>query len=992
MKKFLSYFVAALFCTSIQAQQLNESFEDEGFPPEDWEVNNSNTYGWKKGVKNGENCAMVSMSSYGGDNYLITPQLRPESGEKLHFNARIGENTSSGELRVEVSLSGTDLESFEVLETYYTSSKKGDAAHRISISDWSHFEIDLSAYKKQRIYIAFHATGEIGNGGLAIDEVSGVSMGGNADCENPYNIVMSELSANSVTFTWKGDADQFQYLLIEAGDDVNWAKGVKTSKKTVTLTDLYEETDYEFYVRSYCSASTQSLAPKNAFRTPCAAFNVPWLETFTRDETGSGFTSAAPDCWTIATPTDQISIVKDKTYDDEGNASTVQGEAHLQAYGGGPNSERIFAMPMFNAQLNKLEVAFDYKTSLGADYSGKLEVGYMTNPSKASTFVSLQTYEPTLTYKHVVCSLADLPASAKFIAFRFADGASDYTALAMDNFIVAEIGKSGEVDPSIEDIPDPSIWALSYCEAQFTWYSYDNSAFAIGLFDADAQALIAGITVTTGECDRFAYQDGIGFSEDDDYENHYYCSTKWILNVEEDAMQRGDSWSKCVRNIGTSTSPILGLNAGKYQVQVYALNQSESGYSRGELLATIPFELVEKKVTNLTAKVASDKKSATLTWDAPEFGQGERLYVRVWAGETVAYDNFDSRERPESPLTVDVVEGKTYAAIVQAVDKKNNPIGPEVACEFTVGTNKYEPKNPKAEVFGGDNVTFTWEAETMADFYDIVLYWESEYYTTLSVYSATKTTTMPKNGTWSWTVQPFTKGENDKYFPASNPVKGNDFTSKAADIPDDAIQLDVWAFEAAYLDKNSGYYQEGKNGWFLMFGTGEEGNQLPSVYLLVYTNKEGAVSGVYNVARGNIDLESCYIDVTGKQADAVLATDADIRLQFDGYDEEKAESGYRYGYYTGQFRLVGNDGKTYVAKFMELFCNSYNFSSMSTGILDHKGMWDEDPDYVPWDAVEDIRNHAGLDLNQPMYNIMGMQVGANYKGIVIQNGKKFMLW
>lgn len=187
------------------------------------------------------------------------------------------------------------------------------------------------------------------------------------------------------------------------------------------------------------------------------------------------------------------------------------------------------------------------------------------------------------------------------------------------------------------------------------------------------------------------------------------------------------------------------------------------------------------------------------------------------------------------------------------------------------------------------------------------------------------------------------------------------------------------------------HYQEGKHGWFLQFATGEEGNQLPAVYMLIYTNKEFAISGVYNVARANIDLESCSVDVTGNQPDAVLATDAEIRLQFDGYDEEKAEAGYRYGYYTGQFRLVGSDGKTYVAKFMELFCNSYNFSSMSTGLLDHKGMWDEDPDYMPWDAVEDVLVEHGFDPNAPMYNIMGIQVDQNYKGIVIQNGKKVML-
>ena len=98
---------------------------------------------------------------------------------------------------------------------------------------------------------------------------------------------------------------------------------------------------------------------------------------------------------------------------------------------------------------------------------------------------------------------------------------------------------------------------------------------------------------------------------------------------------------------------------------------------------------------------------------------------------------------------------------------------------------------------------------------------------------------------------------------------------------------------------------------------------------------------------GNIDLESCYINTNGTQAGCIMATDAEVRLQFVAYDDDMAaQGGYRYGYYTGQFRLVGTDGNTYVGKFMETFCNSYNYSTAGSSVRDHKGMWDEDPDYI----------------------------------------------
>ena len=391
-------------------------------------------------------------------------------------------------------------------------------------------------------------------------------------------------------------------------------------------------------------------------------------------------------------------------------------------------------------------------------------------------------------------------------------------------------------------------------------------------------------------------------------------------------------------------------------------------------------------MTDLAVSVADDKTTATLTWTAPEFGQGERLYVRVWSGETVAYDNLNNKVRPESPLTVEVEEGLSYTAVVQVVDKNNNPLGPEVTVSFTVGTNNYEPTGLHAEVFGGDNVTFTWSAAELADRYVITLFCDGEFYATLTVNGTSKTTTMPKDGTWSWTVQAFNEGENGNYFEASNAIAGNDFISQAADIPEDAIVMDVWGMEAAYLDEYEAEFPEGLYGWYITFATNEAGGTgYPMPTFLIYTNKERAISGVYNVARGNIDLESCYINTNGKQEDAVMATDAEIRLQFDGYDEEKMEAGpYAYGYYTGSFRIVGEDGKTYIGKIFEQFCNSFNFSTFGT-IRDHVGMYDEDPDALwgvepPSDSPsrgEKILHNGQLYIVRPngtIYNATGNRV------------------
>ena len=993
MKKLLSLFVTALFCTSIQAQQLNESFEGEIFPPDGWSSIDANSYSaWRRvskddnttlSVFDGSACAVVP-GSYGTENYLITPQLRPSAGEKLHFAARVKDYASTGLLKIDVATTGSDATSFNELVSYSTSSKKDGHLWK---TDWQEYEVDLSAYVGQRIFIAFHQVGEAEN--IYIDAVSGVTLAGSATCDAPTDITVSNLSSNGVTVSWQGEAAAYQYLLVVNGEEADWSNAVKTTMKSVTLKDLYENVTYNLYVRSYCSVGEQSLAPHVTFRTPCEASPVPWLETFSRDATGD----VEPECWVVSSPgTHQVWVVADKTYDDEGTAQVVYGQAHLYASGGGPRPQ-VFAMPEFAAPLNTLEIAFDYKTSqVGADY-GALEIGYMTNATDANTFVSLKTLDQTLTYVRETYSFAELPATAKVIAFRFAGGTSYLSGVSMDNFVVAEIGHSQEIDPDDEELPDASIWALTYCEAQFTWYAYSVEAFGIALFDAESQDMIAGVLVTTSECERFAQNDGIEFSEYDDYENHYYCSTKWILNVDEDAMQRGNAWNKCVRNIGSLTSPQLGLNAGKYRVSIYKYTDGAS--QLGELIQSIDFELTEKKVENLKAEVASDKKTAVLTWEAPELNTGERLYVRVWAGETVAYDNFDnSNKKPVSPLTVDVTEGKAYSAIVQVIDRKGNALGPEVATDFTVGENIYEPKNPHAEVFGGDNVTFTWEAQDEADAYEIALYWEGEFYTRLTVHGLTKTSTTPKDGKWSWTVQAFINGSNGNYFEASKPVQGNDFETKGIEVPENAIEQNVWLMEAApfELSASDPDYREGQYVWIIVFATGQEnGSGRPSPWFTIYSDSPAAISGVYTTARGNMVMgeQVTFMDTNGTLSGLKTATNAELRLTFDGFNEEYMEQGYYYAHYSGRYIMTCDDGTTYTASFMELMCNSQTYNSMTgQSSYEYIGMYAEGDS---GNGVEQVLTEQGFDLSQPMYNIMGQPVDASYKGIVIQGGKKFML-
>ena len=324
-----------------------------------------------------------------------------------------------------------------------------------------------------------------------------------------------------------------------------------------------------------------------------------------------------------------------------------------------------------------------------------------------------------------------------------------------------------------------------------------------------------------------------------------------------------------------------------------------------------------------------------------------------------------------------MVEGKSYTAIVQVIDRYQNPVGDEVTIGFTVGVNQFEPKNPTAVVEGGDNVTFTWGADAQADAYVITLYLNGEFYATLNVHGTSKTTTTPADGTWSWTVQAFNIGENDNYFEASNPIAGNDFVTKSADIPEDAIELEITGFNAFYVEPGTEWYQEGKNAWFLQFGIANSGYNF--AWFLVYTSKPYAISGVYNLTRGNLDGESDGIFLEGSNT-PLEGTDSEVRLTFDAFDEVQVTESYvlTKAFYTGSFRLLGTDGKTYVGRFMEMECSSGDFTNYYYGNpVQSITLYDEDPSY--FQGLEEV---VAATPN-------GKKVLYNNQLLIIRDGKAY---
>ncbi len=111
-------------------------------------------------------------------------------------------------------------------------------------------------------------------------------------CSQPTGLTVSAITANSAHISWsasdRATESNYQYIRKEWSiDDPDWASAtlISSSVLELDLTGLSANTDYEFYLRSYCGVSDQSTPIKVEFKTSTAEVVFEDVATATDNET-----------------------------------------------------------------------------------------------------------------------------------------------------------------------------------------------------------------------------------------------------------------------------------------------------------------------------------------------------------------------------------------------------------------------------------------------------------------------------------------------------------------------------------------------------------------------------------------------------------------------------------------------------------------------------------------------------------------------------------
>lgn len=241
-----------------------------------------------------------------------------------------------------------------------------------------------------------------------------------SSCPKPTNLTVSNITSSSARLAWDagGTETSWQSFCALHGESPQWNNPYWTITNNVNsnvpanIPNPQPNTEYDFYVRANCGGGDYSEPIMITFRTACGEESVPWSEDFEGEVNASNL----PYCWEkVGSGTVAV------------QATNVHGGSKSLKFSGA--SSNLVLLPEFSQELNTLQVSLWTRPESTLSSCGSFDVGYVTDASDASTFVSVKTYSysdfPSASYAEEIVYLVSAPSGAR-LAFRHRPSTTSY--------------------------------------------------------------------------------------------------------------------------------------------------------------------------------------------------------------------------------------------------------------------------------------------------------------------------------------------------------------------------------------------------------------------------------------------------------------------------------------------------------------------------------------------------------------------------------------
>lgn len=348
-------------------------------------------------------------------------------------------------------------------------------AYPSEVGPWELMEVNTSAYTGTGRYLAFRS-----NCYIFIDDITIVEA---PACSHVSNITVDSITPTSAEVHWQPGAFESDwdvvYGLHGTVDPDNVPYQTVAGTPSVTLSGLQPNRYYDVFVRANCGAA-QSEWMSASFWSGCAAVDMlPYNENFDLIEGTSAFytnENVLPHCWSSLNAGTQGAYLP-AVVDAPDYAASGSNSLYFATMNTADFADQYAVLPEINVQsysLNMLSLTLEARTTVNDTL--QLEVGVMSNPTIANSFVPVDTIVTTnTTYQTFIVDFSSYNGNGTFIAMKAVQTGTSNTGyvdnVSLDYLTLCERPSSLQVTSTAVDevtlqwtLSDPSQteWEVEY--------------------------------------------------------------------------------------------------------------------------------------------------------------------------------------------------------------------------------------------------------------------------------------------------------------------------------------------------------------------------------------------------------------------------------------------------------------------------------------------------------------------------------------------------
>ena len=452
MKKIIFLIYLFCFCTSSYSQIVASENFDTAL---NWSVVNlsaSTNAGWTRQTSG----SFPTCVPFAGAGMARFNCFNIDAGDAFELNSPAF-TLSGGSYRFKFAMyrDAAYVDNDDRVEVYFNTSAGSTAGTLIgtvsrynTANAWNNYTFLIPGTPTGTGYISLKAISEYGNN-IFVDQIVIENV---PSCAEPSALVVSGITPSDATLNWTAPttapANGYEYYYSTSSvlptNATPAAGAVVAGVTNKVLTGLTPATSYYFYVRSVCSGVSSSPWSVGVnFLTACAL-----ITSFTENFDSS---LSIPICWAKVGTLGSSNV--------QANATSSSTPNLLYIYSGSTASQAVVstaAVSNLGAGTHRFKFKMRGNFTAGED----LQIGYLTNPQDASTFISLGSVNAaTLTLTQYIFTPA-AGSYSNFPAIR-PSGSNGYSIL-IDDF-------SWEPIPSCGEATTPVASAITTTTAQIAW-------------------------------------------------------------------------------------------------------------------------------------------------------------------------------------------------------------------------------------------------------------------------------------------------------------------------------------------------------------------------------------------------------------------------------------------------------------------------------------------------------------------------------------------